>query len=86
MATESGGTLELKAVGHLSGCLVVIRVCPKYVKLHNNSKGVQVQHTQDTGTQCNTDEGNTGVIKKITRGVESFSSFENPCLFYRLLI
>jgi hypothetical protein len=34
-----------------------------------------------TGTQCNTNEGNTGVINKRTRGVESFSSFENPCLF-----
>jgi hypothetical protein len=46
--------------------------CRNYVKLHNNSKGTGTAHTQD--------EGNTGVIKKRTRGVESFSSFENPCL------
>jgi hypothetical protein len=62
-------------------CLSMSPACRKYVKLHTTVKGYSAQHTQDTGTQCNTDEGNTGVIKKRSKRVESFSSFENPSLF-----
>jgi hypothetical protein len=41
-----------------------LELCRNYVKSHTTVKGYSAQHKQDTGTQCNTDEGNTGVIKK----------------------
>ncbi len=57
---------------HLHGIAMVgiALMCRKYVKLHTTIvKGYSAQHTQDTGTQCNTDEGNTGVIKKRSKRV-----------------
>lgn len=58
-----------------------MRLCRNYVKSHTTVKGYKYSTTQDTGIQCDTREGNTGVIKKRSKRVESFSSFENPCLF-----
>jgi hypothetical protein len=52
-------------------------ICRNYVKSHTTVKGYAqcTARTQDTGIQCDTREGNTGVIKKRSKRVESFSSF-----------